>query len=356
MLGSLTFIARGIRKKRRQSLSYTGDDGSPMTTDVLKPVTSGSYVSPSGSTNLILTALTLLTAIASDSHGQTIVAQQCLITFAEKVEVPARHAGLVASVKVDVGDEVVAGTSLGRLNDTLTQKRYSVARTQAVAAKEESEDTTEEEFAKATLRELEQEYQDTAKLRDDNGSIVSQRELDRLKLSVERAKLEITRAQRRQRSAILSSEVRIAELATIHEQLKQHDFICPIDGVVLETNRRVGEWVSAGQAVIEVGKLSRVKLNAIVPASELMELTSISGALISVTVRLSGGGDTSPTLKGRLLSVDPQMLTGDRVRVHCEILNQRSGDSLQPWILYPGVPASLYLSSSPPQVGQRSAR
>jgi len=84
------------------------------------------------------------------------------------------------------------------------------------------------------------------------------------KLAVDQAmlRLESTQADRAIAALELQATVKAAELAAL--MMKQHRVESPIDGVVTRVIRRPGQWVKAGEPVIEVLRLNRLRAEGFV--------------------------------------------------------------------------------------------
>lgn len=151
-----------------------------------------------------------------------------------QVTVGSELSGLVAAVLVDVNDRVSAGQPLARLDtqrldDALLRSEAAVASAQANVAQAEASLAQ----ARANLDRQERLF-----ARGVQGSLLSQSDLDTVRLAQARAdaELRIARANVRSAQAQLSSDRTNLDKATLRS---------PVDGVVLVRNVEPGQTVAA---------------------------------------------------------------------------------------------------------------
>ena len=78
---------------------------------------------------------------------------------------------------------------------------------------------------------------------------LEQIEMDRLRLTVEKSELEKEQAQHEHDIAGQTVLVKQSERALAAEQVRRRRILAPLEGVVVQVNRRRGEWVEPGDQV-----------------------------------------------------------------------------------------------------------
>lgn len=117
-------------------------------------------------------------------------------------------------------------------------------------------------------------------------------------------------------------EVRIElELARLHyesaaEQVKLRTLLAPIDGLVVEVHRELGEAVSASQSVFRILDLSRVFVQCAVKAEDLASL--LPGRKLTVRIPQLPGG---PAFPGEVVLADPCADAAGLFRVKVQVEN-----------------------------------
>ncbi len=270
-----------------------------------------------------------------------IVVEDCAVRFAEEIRVPAVEAGRVVEVKVKLNDTVAAGHSIARQDDAAALLRRRAAVWQQTAAREETSDEVDLDYAKALYAEaVAQRDADKGIYQKGGGSLRTVRQSE---LGVERARLEIARAEKALRLAQIQYELRSAELSAIDDQLERLQIKSPIAGVILSIERRAGEWIKEGETIATVARMDQLRIDAFLSAQQLPQQQAV-GSPVSVVWQNAG---QTHQLSGVIDSVDPQILTGQRYRLHATIDNKRLGNS---WLLLPGTEVEMRVH--PPQRGR----
>jgi HlyD family secretion protein len=163
----------------------------------------------------------------------------------EYVYVASPLGGALQNLAVARGDEVKAGQSLFQLE----------RRSEADAARQASHDLAQ---AKAGLALSEAVYVRREQLRDGQTAVISAEELDQ------------ARAQRDADEAQVAAQT--AALAKADWSLEQKEQFAPTNGYVQDTLYRVGEWVAAGNPVVELLPPDNLKVRFFVPETALPEI------------------------------------------------------------------------------------
>ena len=301
------------------------------------------------------------------------------VRFGWQTKVPARRSGPIASIAVQSGTPVTAGQEILRLDDGDVRLGYRAAELRLQAARREAAADVTQRFAEVTLKEVESEDERSRAVQRDTSGAIAVNEMRRLRLSVERAKLQVNEAKEKRLAAANRAEVLAAELAMASGDLQNTVVNSPAAGVVIDLTHRVGEWVTAGDPVATLACVDPLRIDAMVDRSALPQSRCVGCAVVatlSPTIATpddgsdddfdnehfhgemnghpssSGGqspGDQSSSVQssgvrwsGRVESSDIEHLPGDRYRVTISINNQRDaahGD----WTLKPGMTVDLRL-------------
>jgi HlyD family secretion protein len=171
----------------------------------------------------------------------------------EYVYVASPLGGTLEELAVARGEEVGVGQLLFQLE----------RRSEADAARQASNNLAQ---AKANLALSEAEYARREKLRQDRG-VISEEELDQ------------ARAQRDADRAQVAAQC--AALAKSNWSFEQKEQCAPTNGYVQDTLYRVGEWVAAGNPVVQVLPPANLKVRFFVPETILPEIKP--GQIVRVT-------------------------------------------------------------------------
>ncbi|QDV70268.1 p-hydroxybenzoic acid efflux subunit AaeA [Rosistilla carotiformis] len=281
---------------------------------------------------IVVVATTIASHGFAQSSAAAIDVEDCAVRFAEEIRIPAVEAGRVVEVRVQVNDIVTATQMLARQDDSAALLRRRAAVWQQTAAREATSDEVDLDYAKALYAEaVAQRDADSSIYQKGGGSL---RTLRQSELGVERARLEIARAEKALRLAQIQYELRSAELTAIDDQLNRLKIASPIAGVILSLDRRAGEWIKEGETIATVARMDQLRIDAFLSVQQLPPQQA-AGLQVSVVWQ---NGDQRHQLRGVIDSVDPQILTGQRYRLHATIENKRSGNA---WVLVPGMEVAM---------------
>ncbi|WP_414707335.1 HlyD family secretion protein [Rhodopirellula sp. UBA1907] len=291
-----------------------------------------------------------------------------VVDFKQQIDVPALQSGAVAETSVRPNQFVRQKDVLGKLDSQSLIIRRRAASLQYESAKLITSDNLEMQFAETSLAEAEAELDASNATEQKFNGAVSSNQLRRMRLAVERARLEVARTKKQIRQAEIDTQLAAADLALIDDELAQLECVSPIDGVVLTVHRETGEWIAKGQPWVTVATAGELTLHALVGADELSPATCVG---LDVSVHWGNEVDgTAKMLAGKITSVDPTRLPGNRFRLHAEVQNRRqthdgsipprtaivpgSGHSVdQHWQLLPGAQVTMRIYRSRDEMAWR---
>jgi macrolide-specific efflux system membrane fusion protein len=274
---------------------------------------------------IALSGVSLAAVFASASRAAEVRMQSVLLTLIEDVDVPAREAGVLATVAVHEGQTVQPGELLVNLEDMEARLARDRAQLELNIAQMDARNDLKVRFAGKSLDVA------RAELRRANESVekyrksISESELDTLRLNVTGAELEVEQAQKNLAIAAVNGQLKDNELAVAAHKLQQCRITAPIAGMVVQIKRHRGEWLEPGQSVMRLVRLDRLRAEGFVQARELAE--NITGRPVTLTVDLPG--KPGAEFSGKLAFVSPEInAVNGQVRVWAEIEN--AGFELRP--------------------------
>ncbi len=289
----------------------------------------------------------LIFPIRVDAQSATQVdVSDCIVRFASELRVPALESGLIDEMMVRVNDQVVAGDEIARLDDQTLLKSRHAAMLEWEAAKLDAANDSEIEYAKTATEEAKAELEMNQSSQKEFRGVIPATYLRKLRLAVDRSKLEIINAERRKQDAQLESEVRQSRLSQIDDQLNKLHAESRINGVVLDLSHAAGEWINKGETIATIGQIDRLHIYALVDRKDLSP-AMCKGLPVAVRWEDPSTGQ-SKSLRGNVLSVDPRMLPNGVFRLHAEIRNEGADGDTGGWMLLPGmdVRMTIYVSAS----------
>lgn len=265
--------------------------------------------------------------------SEPVEVESVLIRLIEEVEVPAQEEGLLAEVLVKEGDRVERGELLARLDNAAAKVALDRAQTEVAIAQRKAGNDVSVRFAKKATDVAQAELARALESVQKYPKSVSDTELDRLRLTVDRSRLEIEQAEHLLEVDQLTQQLKQHERAAAELSLQRRQMLAPLDGVVVEVNARAGEWMEPGDKVLRILRMDRLRAEGFAAASHLPD--KLVGAPARITVDLPGRKDFS--LAGRVVFVSPEIdPVNGQVRVWAEFDNPEL-------LLRPGLRAKMEL-------------
>jgi macrolide-specific efflux system membrane fusion protein len=279
----------------------------------------------------------LASVVSQLAAAEPIRLDSVLLTLIEQVEVPAREAGELAAMHVREGDLVKEGTLLAQIDDRealLAAKKAQFERD--IAAKEANNDV-HVRFHKKSREVADAELRRAIESIEKYRKSVSETELDRLRLTAEKAALEIEQADLELQKAKLTERLKDNDLDIAKRSIERRKVVSPIDGMVVQILRRRGEYVEAPQTVLRVLRINRLRAEGLLNARDLRG--DLVGRRVTLNVTVPGSGETQFT--GKVVFVSPEINpVSGQTKIWAEIENPDL-------LLRPGLNGALTIEPEP---------
>ncbi|QDT03294.1 putative efflux pump membrane fusion protein [Rubripirellula lacrimiformis] len=282
--------------------------------------------------------LTVSSSVTSQDNAGVQV-DDSVVRFASEVDVPALESGPLAEIFVRQNDSIEADSPIARLHSHSLQIERRSAKARYDSAERDAANQIDIQRAEKALEYAVAELETKTSMQNEFRGAVARAEIRKLRLGVELQKLEVRQAELDQGKALTNQALFGAELSLLDNQLENMEAQSPISGVVLDVAKSVGEWVNKGETIATVGRMDRLHIHAFVNSRQLAPALC-KGLPVSVTWKDDVDG-REVSLRGTVLSVDPQSFSGGRFRLHAEIANVQRGDNHGQWLLRPGTDVQM---------------
>ncbi len=267
--------------------------------------------------------------------GPQVQITHCLVSLLEDVQVPALEAGALSSVEVREGQTVASGQLLARIDDRQPQLDKLAAELQRDAALAKAADDIEVRFAEAALAVAGAELERALAIERRSPGGVTQQEIQKLQLAKHRDELQIEKSKLEMRVAKMNADVHQAAVRSADDAVARRQIVSPLDGVVVALLHEKGEWVAAGESVVQVVRIDRLRVEGLLSAAQYSP-EQIAGRPVIVEVPLAGG--RTGRFAGEVVFISPLVAAGNTYRVRAEVENRLIGGSP---LLRPGMTATM---------------
>ena len=272
---------------------------------------------------------------SSQQSGGIVQIPDCFIYLLEDVQVPALEAGAIKALTVTEGAVVKKGQPLAVLDDREPLVRKLKAELERDAALTKASDDVEIRFAEASLAYSTAELNRLLSIEKKSQNTVSGTELERAKLARQRDELQIEKAKLDLKVAKMTADVHQAEVDAAEIALARRQIVSPVDGDVVTVFHERQEWVNAGEPVVQVVRMDRLRVEGFVLSSEV-NVSEIAGGNVVVDVQLARG--RKERFVGKVVFISPIVTSGGKYRVRAEVENRREQNQ---WLLRPGMNAMM---------------
>lgn len=262
-----------------------------------------------------------------------------------KLSKPASEPQVSPSCVQACGGRRAAGDPIARLDAAtlLIQRRAALLRQRLARA--DASDEVERQYAETALAEAQAELDSNRSVYQDVAGAVPMTQLRRMRLAVKRGELEVARVEKRRKQSETEIELRNADLSLIDQRIEELRTESPLRGVVLEVTRSAGEWIERGEPLATIARIDRLHIHGLADSHEVAAKDCLAAA---VSVHwVDAGSGRSRVLRGKVLSVDPQLLPDARYRVRAEIENRLEPGSETVWQLKPGTEVRMKVHAIP---------
>jgi RND family efflux transporter MFP subunit len=247
------------------------------------------------------------------SEPQALVVEEATVDWIERSNVAALREGVIERMELQIGMPVAKGKPIGYLHPELAALAVKKAEVAVGSVGPKAKAQAQKDLAVAVVA-------------------INKRLNERIKGSVSfeemaKAEAELKVAQ----AMIVEAEERIqldtAELNLARRTLEEHTIVAPFDGIVTERMKNPGESVRAGEPVVKLGNLAKLRAYCYVPLEYAYRVKE--GQVVEFQPRLAGNRHTPLAIekkrfRGKLTFVDPQIqaIAETAVRVYAEFDNK----------------------------------
>lgn len=286
---------------------------------------------------------------ASPSRRELVI-EQALVMLIDDNRVPATETGMLTAIHVQEGSSVQKGALLAEIDSRATLAKQRIAQGELAAALAQAENDAEVEVARHAIEVAKADLDANTEIRRTNKAAVSEAEHRKFVFQYQRSLAQEKQAINEKEIARLTATAKQAQLDATTVELELRQIRAPFDGQVVEIMKNVGDWVTAGEPIMHVVGLKRVRVKGFVPAS-LASHEEVLGKPVTITVY--SGGQREHTVHGTIGFASPVIegvATSRQFRIWAEVENTQSIDPVTGqawWKIQPGSVAKMVIDLTP---------
>lgn len=267
-----------------------------------------------------------------------------LVTSSDPIKLPAREAGSIVEVAVKRGHEVKVGDVVGQIDDTDAVTKREIAAAERDAAQAKAESKSELEAAQQGVLVSKENYDANISLNEGNKKAVSMFDLRRSKFEWQRALAQVGVARTEQEVASHTQKAKAAQIIAAENEIRRRKLTSPVDGVVIQVFKHVGDWAQPGDPVMEIVRMNKVEIDGWVLSDEASP-ADVFGKPVTIYVDLPGPAhkDKPHVVKGHITFAS-QVMQGSgnsrQFRVSTEVDNEQIDGF---WVIQPGTEARMVI-------------
>ncbi|WP_197443736.1 efflux RND transporter periplasmic adaptor subunit [Maioricimonas rarisocia] len=257
---------------------------------------------------VILLTWTAAPAFASDSPIYEVVCERCQLKLIDRVTLTGRASGVIVSLPRE-GDPVKEGAIVVQLDDRLPRLQRDLAEKEVandvdLRYSEKSRDVASLELRKALLAREKEEY------------AFSDMEVQRLQLAAQRAELAVEQVLHDLDVKKLQAE--LAEVSLDHYRVPS-----PIDGVVSQRLKSVGESVVEGEAIVEIINTDTLRVDGYVSVEHAWRIRRGGAVTLQLEIPDVDLPVEQETFAGKIVFVDSEVdPVTSKIHIWAEIENR----------------------------------
>jgi multidrug resistance efflux pump len=306
----------------------------------------------------LLSLAALLAAVTtvqsqSPSAPRKLDIEAAFVSAIDEVKLPATETGMLKKINVKEGQSIDAATLVAEIDNRETIAKERVTKADLDAATAQAESTAELEVAQKAEEVSKEELNSFTEIRERNKGAVSISEWRKYKFQYEKAIAQVKQAINEREINRLTASSKLAQFEATAVEMDLRLLKSPFKGQVVEVYKKTGEWVQAGEAVMHLIGLDRVRVSGFVLARAASP-TEVIGKPVSIIVHAAG--EKKHTVKGIINFASP-VIEGigatHQFRVWAEVENEKTIDPVtkqESWKIQPGTMASMSIDMNPPKL------
>lgn len=277
------------------------------------------------------------TTSSSSTPKNFIVVQHCQVFVIDGVDVPALESGPIVDLRVQEGFVVKHDDLLAQIDDKQAQLLKLSAEAERDAAFERAKDDIDVRYAIKSFELADAELKQDLDIKSRSSGAVTDAEIRRKQLVRTREQLGVDKAKLDQRVARLTANLKSTAVDAAADGILRRRILAPFDGMVVDVYKQKAEWINAGEPVLKVVRMDRLRVDGFLSGDEISP-TDVAKRPVTIEIELAQG--RRERFDGQVVFVNPLVQAANKYRIRVEVDNRFERD--EP-LLRPGMQATMMI-------------
>ncbi len=268
-----------------------------------------------------------------------IRAENCMVQYINKVEIPARAEGTLTALHFEEGATVNVGDVLAVIDDTAARLALKLKKAEE---KEAILNAANEVYIKDAIN-TEELTSEEAKAYEELHvqRAVPRWEMEKKRLEAVRAKLKIDVAKMNKSIAEAQMHAKFAEMQIAEYELTRRQVTAPSTGFIENRIAQLGQWVQQGSPIATLIQMDKLRVEGDIDALRYAGQVQ-PGTPVKVMIYSQASDVLSFDAKLGFVSMEIDLR--NRHRVWVEVENKKIGNE---WMIKPGMRAEIVIQVQP---------
>jgi multidrug efflux pump subunit AcrA (membrane-fusion protein) len=257
--------------------------------------------------------------VPSSANG-TIVVNLAVVYFPDDSTVAAQADGIIVKMFVDDGNMVKTDSPLLDIDARTAAAEVEMAMKEMEAADLKAKNESNLEYSKKALEVAKKEFEISEKLLlrgAEDLSVFEKKQLER-----EKAFFQVNMSETDRATNAAEHIVKKAKYAATQIQMELRKILAQRTGMVTEITKRQGDWVRAGEPILRLTSLDRIRIKGIAEVYDAPHL--LLNAPARVSINFAPG--KSESIDGTVTFVSPRATAAGKYQIYVDLPNRLTPD------------------------------
>ncbi len=254
------------------------------------------------------------------SRSGTLFVENAQVIFPEDSFVGAQADGIIKSLFVDDGSMIKVGDPMIEIDPRLAEAEVMVSKKELEAAELKAKDDSNLKYSEAALEVAKMEVRISNDLLLKDAEDLMANEKKRLENKKALFQVNVSKIEKLRDTADVG--VKTAKLGAAEVQVDLRKIVAQRTGMVSEITKRQSDWVRAGEPILRLTSMEKLRIKANVKVTDSPHL--LQNAPARVTIFFAEG--KGETVDGSVTFVSPRAVNRNQYQIHVDVPNRLTPD------------------------------